>query len=158
MAGPNFIFNVAKGRGAELFYRVDISDPAAGVLVMCVLAETGLESDDVLQDADTFAAVIAGTTNEVTNVGYSRQELGTAQITWPGPDDGNDRIQLDIPDRNFGAISSGDTWKKVVVCYDPNAAGGTDSELIPITAHSINVIPDGSQVVISFPSDWYRAA
>lgn len=74
MAG--FSFNVALGREVELYNRVDSNDPANSAFIGMVLADSGLETDAVLKDFDTFAAILAGTTNEVTNSGYARVRGG----------------------------------------------------------------------------------
>src|SRR3990170_523066 len=102
----NFVYNIAKGRVAELYNRVDLSDPTNAVLVVAVLATAGIEADSVLIDKDDLAAVVSGTTNEVTNSGYARKVLTDADIVAFAPDDTNDRVDLDIPDQNWTAVAN----------------------------------------------------
>ena len=153
----DFVFNVAKGRVAEFYNRVDSNDPANSAIVVLLLATTGLEADSVLKDVDTVAALVAGSTNEATNAGYARLTLTDADLSALSPDDTNDRMDLDTADLTFGAISSGDSISKLVFAYDPDTTGGTDSSLIPLTAHDVTITPDGSSVTVAV-STFYRAS
>lgn len=152
------VFNIAKGRVAELYNRVQTNDPSTARLVMIALATSGLESDATLIDKDTLAALVSGTTNEVTNTGYSRKNITDADISAISPDDTNDRMDLDIPDQTFSSVGAGDGWSKIVLCYDPNAGGG-DSAIIPLTMHDVTITPDGNdiQIVIN-AAGFYRAS
>jgi len=155
----NFVFNIAKGRVAELFNRVDGNDPANSALIVVVLATSGLESDATLLDKDTLADVLAGATNEVTNSGYARKTLTDADIAMPAPDDTNDRMDLDIADQTWTGVAAGDGWSKLLVCYDPDTTGGTDSTVIPLTAHDFVVTPDGSDIVAQIAAaGFFRAS
>jgi len=155
----DFVFNVAKGRVAELVNRVQSNDPANSALVAVVLAASGLESDATLIDADTLAAVVAGTTNEVTNSGYSRIVLTDADLSAIAPDDTNDRMDVDIPDLAWTAIVAGDGWSKIVICYDNDTTTGTDANIIPLTCHDFVVTPDGSDITAVVPAaGFYRAS
>lgn len=155
----NFVFNIAKGRVAELYNRVDVSDPTNAVLVIVVLATSGLESDATLIDKDTLADVVSGATNEVTNSGYARKVLSDADISAFAADDTNDRVDLDIPDQTWTAVAAGDGWSKLLVCYDPDSTGGADSDIIPLTAHDFVVTPDGSDIVAQIAAaGFFRAA
>ena len=77
----NIPFNIGLGRIVELYNRVDSNDPANSALVIAVLAASGIESDATLRDKDDLAAVVSGTTNEVTNSGYARKVLTDADLT-----------------------------------------------------------------------------
>lgn len=155
----NQIFNIALGRVAELYNRVDLNDPAASALVIAVLATAGIETDAVLKDADTLAAVVAGTTNEVTNTGYARKTLTDADIVAFAPDDTNDRVDLDIPDQTWTAVAAGDGWNDLLVCYDSDTAAGTDANIVPLTMHDFVLVPDGSDITASIAATgFYRAS
>lgn len=157
MAG--FVFNIAKGRVAELYNRVDSNDPANSALIIVVLATSGLESDATLIDKDDLAAVVSGTTNEVTNTGYARKTLTDATLSAMAADDTNDRMDLDIPDQTWTGVAAGDGWSKLLVCYDADTTSGTDSSIIPLTAHDFVVTPDGSDIIATISSaGFYRAA
>lgn len=143
----NQVFNIALGRSVEFYNRVKNNDPAASELVVAILATAGLESDATLKDFNTFAEVVAGTTNEVTNSGYAKKVLGDADLLAWAPDDGNDRWDLDIPDQTWTAVAAGDGWSKAVINYDP-VGSQTHSDMIPMTHHDFVVVPDGSDITM----------
>lgn len=155
----NFVFNIAKGRVAELYNRVDSNDPANSALIIVVLATSGLESDATLIDKDDLAAVVSGTTNEVTNSGYARKVITDADIAAFAPDDTNDRVDLVIADQTWTAVAAGDGWSKLLVCYDSDTTAGTDANIIPLTAHDFVITPDGSDITADVPAaGFYRAS
>ena len=120
----DFVFNIAKGRVAELYNRVDSNDPTNSALIIVVLATSGLETDATLKDLATLTALVAGTTNEVTNTNYARKVLTDSDIASFAADNTNDRVDLDIPDQTWTAVAAGDGWSKLVVCYDNDTTGG----------------------------------
>lgn len=154
----SFVFNVALGRVAELYNRVKSNDPANSALVL-VAIETAA-TDATLRDLDTLAAVLAdGDTAEVTNSGYARVVLDQDDLNAIAPDDGNDRMDLDIPDQTWSAVEAGDDWTDILICYDPDTTSGDDSNIIPLTLHDFSVTPDGSDIVAQVNSaGFYRAA
>lgn len=155
----NEVFNIAKGRVVEYYHRVDSDDPSAAVLVVVVLATSGLEADSVLRDKDTLADVVSGTTNEVTNTNYARKVLTQADLATATPDDTNDRFDVDIPDQTWTAVAAGDGWSKLLVCYDPSSSGVTNSVIIPLTMHDFVVTPDGSDITAQIAAaGFFRAA
>lgn len=156
----NFVFNVARGRAVEFHRRVDANDPANSALVVVVLAEAGLESDDVLRDYDTLAQILAATNAEVTNAGYARKVLTDTDLSPPTIDDGLDRVVLSHSTLTWTSVGSGDSWRKIVYCYDADTTSGTDADLIPVTAHDmlINgaaVVPSGADILWSVPNGYY---
>jgi hypothetical protein len=142
----NFIYNIALGRVTELYNRVDLGDPSASRLVIAILATAGIETDAVLRDKDTFADVVSGTTNEVTNSGYAKKVLTTADLVAFAPDDANDRVDLDIPDQTWTSVAAGDGWNDLIIHYDPSSAGVTAAAMVPLTHHDFVVVPDGSNI------------
>ncbi len=143
---PGIVFNIALGRSVELYKRVDTNDPANAVLVVAVLAASGIESEAVLKRKDDLAAVVAGTTNEVTNPGYVRKILTDTDLVAFAPDDANDRVDLDIPDQTWTGVAAGDGWGDLLICYDSDSTGGTDANIVPMTMHDFVVNPDGSDI------------
>ena len=153
------VFNIALGRVAELYNRVDLSDPTNAALIIVVLATSGIETDAVLKDKDDLAAVVAGTTNEVTNTNYARKTLTDADIVAFAPDDTNNRVDLDIPDQTWTAVAAGDGWNDLLVCYDSDTTGGTDANIVPLTMHDFVVTPDGSDITAQIAAaGFYRAS
>lgn len=155
----DFVFNISKGRVAELANRVNANDPTNSALIVVVLATSGLESDATLIDKDDLAAVVSGTTNEVTNSGYARKTLDQAGGITVTTDDTNDRVDVDIPDQTWTAVAAGDGWSKLLVCYDSDTTAGTDSAIVPLTAHDFVVTPDGSDITAQIASGgFFRAS
>ena len=142
----DFVFNIAKGRVAEFYVRIDGNDPANSAFIILILATAGIETDAVLKDVDTVTALVAGTTNEVTNSGYARKTLTDADLVAFAPDDTNDRVDLDIPDQTWTAVAAGDGWNDLVVAYDSDTTGGTDANIVPCTQHDFVLVPDGSDI------------
>jgi hypothetical protein len=129
-------FNIAKGRSA--YYA---SLPAANdALIAIPLETTGLESDAVLIDKDTFTDVVSGTTNEQTTLG--RKTLASVANT---VDDTNDRVDTDAADIAWTA-SAGNPISAIVVCYDPDTTGGTDADLVPLVKYDFVATPDGTTI------------
>lgn len=153
----DLVFNVAAGRVAEFVNRVDSNDPTNSALV-AVLIDANGTSDATFRDYDTLAALLAGTANEITNSGYARIVLTDADLSAISPDDTNDRMDVDIPDLDFGAISAGDAITDLLICYDGDTTGGTDSNIIPLTLHDFAVTADGSNVTAQInAAGFYRA-
>lgn len=141
----DFVFNVAKGSAGEL-----ARDDATkfGILLLKTA-----ESDAVLKDYDTVAAILAGSNVEADFTNYARKTPLTATRT---VDDTNDRVALDLPDQTWTNAGGGtnNTLVKLIVFYEESAA---DSGRIPITAHDFNVTTDGSNLTATI-ADFYRAS
>jgi len=152
------VLNIALGRVAELYNRVDLSDPTNAVITIVVLATAGIESAAVLKDKDTLTDLVSGTTNEVTNAGYARKELTDADIVAFAPDDTNDRMDLDIPDQTWTGVAAGDGWNDFVTNYDSDSTSGTDANIVPMTMHDFVATPDGSDITAQInAAGFYRA-
>ena len=155
----NQIFNIALGRVAELYNRVDLSDPTNAVLVIVVLATASIESDAVLKDKDDLTALVSGATTEVTNSGYARKVLTDSDIVAFAPDDANDRVDLDMPDQTWTGVAAGDGFNDFIVCYDSDSTGGVDSGIVPMTMHDFVLVPDGSDITAQIAAaGFYRAS
>ena len=153
--------NVAKGREVELYNRVDSSDPTNSAFIMAVIAAGG-DGLTTLQDYDTFTAVFAGASNEVTNAGYARKTLTDADLSAYTVDDTNNWIALTLPLQTFTAITAGDTWDIVMLGYDNDTTGGTDANIIPVSFHELRYLgtaisPNGGNVLIDFSGGWITA-
>jgi len=154
----DLVFNIAKGRVAELYNRVDSNDPSNSALIIVVIDANG-DTDATMRDRDDLSALLGGTANEVTNTNYARKTLTDADITAFAPDDTNDRVDLDIPDQTWTAVAAGTAWTDVLVCYDSDTTGGTDSGIVPLTLHDFAVTPDGSDIVMQVAAaGFFRAS
>ena len=154
----DFVFNIAKGRVAELYNRVDSNDPANSALIIVVIDANG-DTDATMRDRDDLSALLGGTANEVTNTNYARKTLTDADLTALTIDDTNDRVDLDIPDQTWTAVAAGTAWTDLLVCYDGDTTGGTDSNIIPLTCHDFAVTPDGSDITAQIAAaGFFRAS
>ena len=144
----DFVFNIAKGRVTELANRVNNNDPTNAVLVIAALDASGVESDATLKDKDDFSALVSGATNEATNTGYARKSIDQSGGITVTTDDTNDRVDVDIPDQTWTAVSAGSNWSDLVFGYDSDSTGGTDSGIVPLTQHDFSVTPDGSDITV----------
>ncbi len=151
-------FNIAKGRAIEFHNRIDSNDPAAGVYQI-VLA-SGAATDATLQDLDTLAAVLAdpGVT-EATFTNYTRKTVTDTDITFPGPDDANNRYDVTIPDQVWAQAggTTDNTLTRLFVCYDASGTG-PDSAIIPVAFHDFAVTTNGGDLTADFGAVWYRAS
>lgn len=151
----DIVTNIAKGRVAEFYNRVESNDPANCALVLVPIEATGLETDAVLLDKDTLADFLSGATNEQTTMG--RKVLTDAELAaMPAPDDTNNRIDLPLPSVTWTG-ATGNAVAKLLVCYDPDTTGGTDSSIIPLTLHDWAVTPGGGDVILN-ASNFYRGS
>ncbi|MFE7510180.1 hypothetical protein ACFU8I_02965 [Streptomyces sp. NPDC057540] len=142
----NLVFNQALGRVASL-----AALPAANdALIAVPLEAAGLVTDATMRDYDDLATLLAGATNEQTSMG--RKTLTGVTVT---VDDTNDRVAVDCADITWTS-ATGNPVGAVVICYDPDTATGTDSDLIPLTKHDVSMTPDGSSYTLTV-ADLYRA-
>lgn len=151
----DFVFNIAKGKVAQLAKNVDDGSPANSRLIVVPIETTSIEADAALKDHDTLSALLAGTSNEQTTMG--RKTVAAADITIT-VDDTNERLDIDIADITWTG-ATGNAISALVICYDPDNTTGTDADLIPLTKHDFVVTPDGSDVVAQIAAaGFYRAA
>lgn len=155
-------FNISKGREVELYNRVLTSDPTNAVLTIMVLEAGSASGLSGLPDFDTFAAILAGGYTEVGNANYVRIELDQADLAAWTPDDTNNWVRLVLPLQSWLNIGAGDTWDLAVVGYDPDSTGGTDANIVPITASELRengtaLVPNSSTIVVDFSSVWITA-
>ncbi len=143
----DFVFNVAKGRVATY-----ASLPAANdALIVIPIEASGVESDATIRDYDTVAAILAAATNEQTTMG--RKTVTSVTVT---VDDTNDRVAIDIADLTWTG-ATGNAVSDLLVAYDPDTTGGTDTDLIPLSWHDFSVTPDGSDITATI-NDLIRAS
>jgi hypothetical protein len=153
----DFVFNIAKGRVAELYNRVDTNDAANSVLVI-VPVDVAAVTDATIKDFATLSAVLGGGVTERTTGGWNRKTLTDTDIAAMAADNANDRMDIDIPDQTWTAVSAG-TVTDLIICYDNDSTSGTDANLIPLTQHDFAITPDGSDVVaVIAAAGFFRAS
>ena len=128
-----------------------------------VLADAGLVADSVLREYANLSLLLAGASNEVANAGYARKTLTDADLAAYVPDTTNNNITLVLPLQTFAAISAGDSWRKILVCYDNDTTSGTDANIVPVTAHDLlisgsAIVPNGSNIVVDFTAGFVIAS
>lgn len=153
----DFVFNVAAGRIVELANRVNNNDPTNAAFVFVVLETTGLESDAILKDYDTLAAIFAGGSSEPENSGYARvtRADGTLTVTVT---DGSDKVEVDTADITWADVVAGDGWSKLLVCYDSDTTAGTDTNIIPLVGLDFTATPDGNDIIFEFNASGFHRA
>lgn len=152
----DLVFNIAKGRVIELYNRVDLDDPTGAEFVVMAI-DANAETDDNMRDADTFTALLALLTNEVTNTNYARKILTGASLAAIAPDDTNNWNQIDIPDQTWTTILAGDAWTDLVMGYD-YLGTGVDANIVPLTIHDFAVTPDGSDITAQIDANGFFRA
>lgn len=143
----NFVFNIAKGRIVEFYNRVENNDPSTSALVLVPLAVGDTEAN--LQDADTLAAVLAGTPDEA-GASWGRKVLTDSELAaLPSPNDTDNRYDVSVPAVTWTAPTAGQDTVALLICYDANTGSGTDSDIIPLSYHDFAVTADGNDVVLN---------
>jgi hypothetical protein len=137
---------------------VKLGDPANAALVLVVLRQSGLESDDTLKDRATLAAVLGSTTTEVTNSGYARKVLVAADLSSLAPDNTADRMYNSIGNQTWSSVGAGDAWAKLLICYDSDTTSGTDSSIVPMHCFDFIKTPDGTDITAQIAAGGYAYA
>lgn len=128
------VFNIAKGRIVELYNRVESNDPTNSAFIVVLLKAS--EADATLIDYDdlgTLLAVAGNTEADFTN--YARKVVTDSELAaLPSPDDTNNVYDVDLPDQTWTSAggASNNTLTKLLICYDSDTTGGTDSNIIPL--------------------------
>ena len=151
----NFVFNIAKGRVVEYVNRVDTDDPSASVLILVPCSASDTEAN--AQDADNLTAALATAINEQASGGWVRKALTQADLTFPAPDDANDRYAVAVPAVTWTTPTTGNNTTGLLVCYSATGFPGTDTLTIPLTHHDFAVTADGNDVVLN-AGDFFRAS
>lgn len=151
----DFVFNISKGRVAELYNRVDLGDPSAARLYV-IPVDVAAITDAVLRDCDDFAAIITAGVTERNANGWNRKTLAAADLAALAVDDTNDRMPLDLGDQLWTPGPTTGAVTDLVICYA--AAGSpTNAQLVPLTQHDYPITPDGSDVLATI-ADFFRAS
>lgn len=150
----DFVYNLAKGRVAELYNRVKVNDPAAATLVI-IPVDVAAVTDATLRDLDDFAAVVTAGVTERTTGGWNRKTLDDTVLVALAVDDVNDRMPLDLTDQTWTTVTAG-AVTDLIICY-ASVASPTNAQLLPLTQHDFAITPDGSDVVATI-NDFYRAS
>lgn len=150
----NFVFNIAKGRVAQLVTNVENNSPAGCCLRVIPLESSGLETQSALQDSLWFSEVVDGATNAQTTMARKQVLAAGIQLEL---DTTNDWYDLNMDDITWTA-ATGNAVGALVICYDATGADA-DGALLPLTYHDFAVTPDGSDIVAVIAAEgFYRAS
>lgn len=152
------VFNIAKGRLIEFHERVNDNDPANCALVVMLLRVA--EADATLIDYDTFAAILAGSNTEANFTNYARKVLTDSDVAASVTDDTNNRREADFADQTWTAAGGGtnNSLVKLVIGFDPDTTGGTDSAIIPMTHYDFVITTNGGDLVAQLNAAGYARA
>lgn len=146
----DIVFNIAKGKVAQ--YAM-LDGGANDALIAVPIETSGIESDATLQDYDTLSALLAAANNEQSTMG--RKTLASVTVT---PDDTNNRLDVDAADITWTA-ATGNAVSALVICYDPDTTGGSDTDLIPLVKLDMVVTPAGGDITYQFnAAGFFRAS
>ena len=152
----DLVFNIVKGRVAELYNRVDAGDPSTARLFVIPIS-AGAASDAALRDCADFAAIITAGATELTTGGWNRKTLAAADIAAFAADNTNDRVDLDIADQTWTAVS-GSASTDLVICYAA-VTSPTNNQLVPLTLHDFAVTPNGGDITAQIAAaGFFRAS
>ena len=156
------VFNISKGRGVEFYYRVKNNDPANSAFVIVLLKLAGLESDDLLNNYDDLAALLAASNDEADFTNYARKTISDAALAAiPAPDDTNNRRDIDLPDQTWASAggAGNNSLGKALICYDSDTTSPGDAAIVPVSYYDFVVTTTGIDLVLQFATaGFYRAA
>lgn len=146
----DFVFNIAKGQVASLAALPATND----ALIVIPLEAAGLEADATLKDYTNVLTLLAGTTNEQTTLG---RKTVTASVV-VAVDNTNDWVTVDMPDLTWTA-TAGNPIGALLVAYDNDTTGGTDTNLVPLVLLVCAMTPDGSDfTAVINAAGFYKAS
>lgn len=149
----DIVFNIAKGRVAELYNRVDLGDPSTARLYIIPI-DAGAVSDATAKDCNDLAALITAGVTERNANGWSRITLSGTDLAALADDDTNDRMPLDLGDQSLGSPTAG-AVTDLVIAYSATS-GPSNAQLTLLTMHDFPITPDGSAVTATV-ADFFRA-
>ena len=150
------VFNIAKGRTNEYANRVDSGDPSTARLQLRLLSTAA--ADATMNDFDTFAAIVAGTSVEATFTNYATITVAAADITIT-TDDTGDTQYYTIADKTWTSAggATNNTLAKLIVCYD-ELGTDVDANLIPLTYHDFVATTNGNDLTADFGTKVFEAS
>ncbi len=154
------VFNISKGKVAELVERVVGNDPATAILAVHLWAGTDV-TDAVLKDYATVAAIEAGILNEATFTNYAKKSLtDSGEGLSVAVDQANDRMEADFDDITWSVAGNGgnDTLRRLTVSYD-GPGTDVDATMVPMCFFDFAVTTDGSDLTAQLDAlGFFRAA
>ncbi len=154
------VFNISKGKVAELAQRVFDNDPATALLAVHLWEGVDV-TDAVMRDYATVSALEAGTLIEASFTNYAKKDItDSGEGLAIAVDQGNDRLEVDANDIVWTAAGNGgnDTLVRMSICYD-GPGTDVDATMPPLTFYDFDVLTDGSDLTAQFDAaGFFRAA
>lgn len=148
MAVYDLVCNIAKGRVA--YYG---SLPATNdALIAIPIETTGIVSAATMRDYDDVSALLAGASNEQTTMG--RKTLASVAVS---VNDTDDAVYVDAADIVWTA-ATGNPVSALVIAYDPDTTGGTDSDLVPLCVLDFVATPAGGDLTYQVAANGFIKA
>lgn len=144
----NFSFDYAKGRIVHY-----ASLPASNdALIVVPIEATGIQADSAMRVHANLAALLAASSNEQTSMGRKTATGVTVTV-----DTTNHWVDVDMADPTWTS-ASGAAIAALVICYNPDTTGGSDTDLIPLVKLDCALTPDGGDLVGTVPAaGFFRA-
>jgi hypothetical protein len=157
----NQVCDISLGRTVEYHERVNNNDPTNSALILVVLAHAGIESDATLRTYATLSALLTASNNEATN--SVRKTLTDADIVAATVDTSTHRTTITFANQTYTAPAAGDSWSKLVVCYDSDTTGGGDASIVPMAFFDLRIsnapiVPNGNNIIIAAPNGYIVAS
>lgn len=147
-------FNIAKARSAVYLDQVGTGNAR---LIAILLKASGLESDAVIADHATLAALLAAANDECDFTNYARKQISVVTST---VDNTNNWYNADTADLTWalaGGVSNNSTGA-IIFCYDSDVTGGTDANVIPLYKMDYTETTTGSDLEVKInASGLFRA-
>lgn len=140
-----YSYNIARGREAEFYNRVDLADPATAGFVIIPLAVQ--EAQGTGQDRETVATVLANST-EQTSGGWVRKTLTGASLNALAANHADNRMDLSFPAIVWTTPAAPNNVAALLIAYAANTGAAT-STWIPVTTHTWLVTANGQNVTAS---------
>ncbi len=155
------VMNIAKGRVVEWYNRVENNDPANAAFIVVLLKAN--EADGTLEDYDDLSTLLGAAGNtEADFTNYARKTVTDSELAaLPAPDDTNNRFDIDMPDQTWSSAggASNNTLTKLIICYDSDTTGGTDSNIIPVAHYDFSITTNGGDITAQInAAGFFRAA
>jgi hypothetical protein len=109
-------------------------------------------------DLDTVADLLAvGSVAEMIATNYARQAL-TGETAGAGPDDTNDRVNIDFTDLVFASLGIAAGTDGSVVAAVTYVEGASDAARFLVSYHDSGfpVVTNGQSLTVATPNDWMR--
>jgi len=157
----NLVADISLGKTVEQHDRVNNNDPANSALILVILAHAGIESDATLRTYATLATLLAGASNEASN--SVRKTLTDADIVASSVDTSTHRTTITFANQTYTTPAAGDSWSKLVVCYDSDTTGGGNASIVPMAFFDLrisnaSIVPNGNDIIIAAPNGYIVAS